>query len=515
MSNTKYTIEKVDSSVERRIFMALVIDTKFMAEAIQILDTKCFKVPAFRLGINLCVKYFNKHNEAPSVHFKDVFDNEVRLGRIPADMEGELQSIYRSLSSEYVDAYTINRPYLIGQLERLMRGRSLENLSEDITNLISSDKIEDAELLLHNYAPVKREGIVWSDPTNLSDEEFNEFFDEEETLFRYPGAMGELLGDVDRGSFIAIQAPEKRGKTSYLWEFALRSVFCRKKTAFFSIGDMNKKQNWYRVYGWMIKSSRKMAGKTINYPILDCRWGQLGTCPENLQDPIMTDKGSFFNFKDKDPSFHIPCTKCMKDDPTRFSGSRWYEKRIVPEFDVGKARREWKKINDKILGGQNFLRQEIFPNGRCTVASIRTMLDIWEKRDGWIADCVFIDYADNLGNEPGCNYNDKRHQIDASWGAMRGLSLERNISLWTATQAGKSAFQKFQQDESDTSEDKRKMGHVTQMITLNQTPEEKAMGIMRIATLMERESYFDTRSNVVCLQAPAMSRPILTSYWMR
>lgn len=514
-SSEIYSIEKIDSSQERRFLIAMIIDNTFLTEAIDIVDSNCLQVPAYRLGYNMCLKYFKQHGKAPGNHFRDLYDVEIRNGRIPEDMIGEFGSIYASLSREFVEGYSINRDYLINQLKHFIRSRSLKNLSQDIESLISLDKIDEAELLLNKYNPIKGAGIDWSDPVNLTDTEFTQLEDKEDILFQYPGALGELMGPVERGSFIAFQGPEKRGKTSYLWEMAIRSLFGRNKTVFISCGDMNLKQNWRRFYGWILKSSIKMQGREVIYPLLDCKWCQLGSCPDVDQEPIMSDTGTLFNFKDRDPSFHKVCTRCKLEDPKRFRGARWYEKRIVPEYSEFEARKKWKNLYEKAFLNQNLLRLKCYPNNHANVDVIRNLLKSWELRDDWVADTIVIDYADNLGNEPDCRFGEKRHQIDATWGAMRGLALERNVAVITATQAGRSAFQKANQDESDTSEDKRKLGHVTQMLTLNQTPEEKKMGMMRIGVLNDRDSYFDIRDNVVCLQCAAMSRPVLDSYWLR
>jgi len=150
---------------------------------------------------------------------------------------------------------------------------------------------------------------------------------------------------------------------------------------------------------------------------------------------------------------------------------------------------------------------------QANVRTIRTILDLWERRDGWVADMVVIDYADILAPEDG--REETRHQINTTWASLRGLSTERSIAVVTATQAAKTSYSKSNQDMGDVSEDKRKLGHVTSMLALNQTVEEKKMGLMRVGQLVKRDDDFVSRANVVCLQCLEVSRPLLSSYWLK
>ena len=66
---------------------------------------------------------------------------------------------------------------------------------------------------------------------------------------------------------------------------------------------------------------------------------------------------------------------------------------------------------------------------------------------------------------------------------------------------------------SDFSEDKRKYAHTTATYSLNQTDEEKKIGIMRLGELVVRESEFDRTRQVKVLQCLQRGRPFIGSYF--
>jgi len=95
---------------------------------------------------------------------------------------------------------------------------------------------------------------------------------------------------------------------------------------------------------------------------------------------------------------------------------------------------------------------------------------------------------------------------------LRGLSQERHCLMVTATQASARAYGKDLIDMSDYSEDKRKYAHVTAMIGLNQTPDEKKVGIMRINMIVQREGEFFSERTVKIAQDLRIGRPLLFSF---
>jgi len=150
-------------------------------------------------------------------------------------------------------------------------------------------------------------------------------------------------------------------------------------------------------------------------------------------------------------------------------------------------------------------------NGTLTVGKIRSLLSLWEKRDGFVADLIVIDYADLLTSERGGEF---RHQQNEIWKALRGLSQEFHCLVVTATQADAASYEQKRLKLKNFSEDKRKYAHVTAMYGLNQDPNdrEKQIGLMRINEFVLREGDFANVIEVYVLQKLKKNRPLLGSY---
>ena len=86
----------------------------------------------------------------------------------------------------------------------------------------------------------------------------------------------------------------------------------------------------------------------------------------------------------------------------------------------------------KKMGGNLFIKE--FPTGSATVNTVRNHIKLLE-RDGFRPDEIFVDYADIM--KPTSTYAEKRHSLTQIYEALRALSMELDIPIWTASQAGR------------------------------------------------------------------------------
>jgi hypothetical protein len=144
-------------------------------------------------------------------------------------------------------------------------------------------------------------------------------------------------------------------------------------------------------------------------------------------------------------------------------------------------------MKNKVKSLKPYFMYSCHPNLSISILGIKSILEGWE-RDGWNADIVVIDYADNLMALDAKMEN--RDQINHTWKLMRAMSIEKHILLVTATQISARGFKKRWLDRSDFSEDNRKLNHVTAMAGINDSEEEKDRGIFRFNWIVRREGEF-------------------------
>lgn len=130
-------------------------------------------------------------------------------------------------------------------------------------------------------------------------------------------------------------------------------------------------------------------------------------------------------------------------------------------------------IRDKLeeirsLGGNLIIKE--FPTGSATVNTIRNHLNIL-KRDGIEPHEIFIDYADIM--KASSAYVEKRHALTHIYESLRALSMELDIPIWTASQAGRQAINSAKFDLSVISESLGKAQTADVIIGIARTDENK------------------------------------------
>jgi len=208
-----------------------------------------------------------------------------------------------------------------------------------------------------------------------------------------------------------------------------------------------------------------------------------------------------------DHEAHVPCVRCM-DDPF-FKGSVWYKQHHIKNPLTW--REAW-RLGKRFLGrtrGRDF-KLSVHPSDQLSVSGLKIILDNWEAFEGFVPDVIVVDYADNLA--PESRKEEFRHQQNQTWKMLRGLSLERHCLVVTATQASAASYDTVSLSMKHFSEDKRKFAHVTGMFGLNQTAAEKRAGLMRINTIVMRESEFHIDEEVHVAQSLKTGQPMLFSF---
>jgi replicative DNA helicase len=88
--------------------------------------------------------------------------------------------------------------------------------------------------------------------------------------------------------------------------------------------------------------------------------------------------------------------------------------------------------------GGNLIIKE-FPTGSASINTIKSHLKVME-REGIIPDLIIIDYADIM--KAVSSFSEKRFALTSIYEGLRGMAMEMNIPIWTASQAGRAAINK-------------------------------------------------------------------------
>ncbi|WP_374335565.1 DnaB-like helicase C-terminal domain-containing protein [Methyloversatilis sp.] len=134
------------------------------------------------------------------------------------------------------------------------------------------------------------------------------------------------------------------------------------------------------------------------------------------------------------------------------------------------------RVNDFMSRAGKFAIYE-FPTGTMRVSDIRRVLER-DKSRGILYDLVIVDYADLMQPERMTD-----NSIENSKGVyvqLRGLAMQENIAILTATQTNREGAKKIVATMTDIAEDFNKVRIADIIISINKTEEERRMGQARL-----------------------------------
>ena len=334
-------------------------------------------------------------------------------------------------------------------------------------------------------------------------EEIEDAFSEESSFFRFPGKLGELVGNIERGWFVGITSTYKRGKTWFLQEIAVLSLLKHLKVAFFSL-EMTKNTMKKRLYKRL--TSLSFEEGSFIYPCFDCLKNQYNICDklERTNRLQLRKKG-----EDK-PEFsedleYRPCTFCRKNSPEEYQPETWFEIIRKPSLTMAQIRDEIETFQ-KYYG--NNLRLMVYPKYSANSSDIMRDLDVLEQIDGFVPDVIIVDMAD--AEKPERSGGNKLEQVEETWMSLARIGGERHAMIVTATQVVKGAMKKSRLEAEDSAFPV-KLGQVDVMLGQNQSKLEKRAGIMRINVMMNRHAEFDEEIDCTILQKLSHGQVILDS----
>ena len=429
--------KKLNLDPEKKLITHMIVSPEFIKCIVPIFRSYYLKTTYARIVGSWIEEFYEQFKTNPGIIIQDIY--RAKRGEIKSAEDSEAVAEFLAiLSKEYAESIPNNIDYSIQQATLYLKTRSLELLMEDLSSELQKNDPLSAELAIANYNRV--EHITGEGTSMLHDTQdvIGAFMDEEELLFRMPGAFGTVAGDFNRGDFVAFIAPMKRGKTFMLWYAAEIAMNAGCKVVFFTL-EMTKKQMIRRAWKSML--------------------GQPKT----------------------DMEITIPYFSVAEEDPVKYEVLERTEERKA--LDPNKIERMQKKLRRLMRSGDVRIIQ--LSGYSATVSDLEAHLDTLSHYDNFVPDVVVVDYADLLAPSKKAG-NEYRHKLDDVWKGLRRVSQERNVLTITASQSNKESIDRDMK-QGDVAEDIRKIAHVTSAIALNQKKEEQHKGILRVSQMAIRE----------------------------
>lgn len=448
----------ITTEQENKLITGLIVSDKFIQDLIPILDVKLLQTTHAKNIARWCIDYYRAYEKAPAKDIQDIYNNKKNEFNADEDEFEIIENFLLNLNEKF-EQEDFNHKFFLDDAEKYLASRKLEELSSNVKGLLLNGDIDEAELKIAKHTRTERPQGTSTDVLKDKNKIIEAANQEDDVILNMPGCLGESIGPICRGDFFSVIGPMKRGKTWWLEDFAVRLMLQEKKVLFVSL-EMSESQMIKRIYQSFLAQTRRE--QKIDIPYFDDR---------NILSKTVQKKGL-------------------------------------------KANQILKKANalDKIIKNGAF-RLICYPSYSANIADVKTEIYNLAYYNNFIADAVIFDYADIMAPEPD-SPKDYRHRINHTWMAMRGLAQEINGLCITASQSDRSTFNK-NVEEDNTSEDIRKLAHVTHMMALNQTKEDKKLGVMRTTMLASRNEYFSTDDEVVVLYQYGIGKAYLDSRWKK
>ncbi len=456
-------IERVSGKEERTILTAMIVDSYVCGNIASKWEGRMFKSKWANIVANFCVLHFKEFNKAPGKTVEQLYDTWSTKQK-DKDTVALVEKFLSGLSSEYEQAEEGNSKYLVELAARHFTNIRAEKMANDVLAALEIGDSKLAAATGEQFRPVRMGNDSAFPMLNDKDAVTRSYAEEEDTLFDLPGDLGRFFDCAfQREGFVCFLGPEKRGKTTWLVYVAWMAMCQRRRVAFFSCGDESER-NMVRRFGVLASRLPKKPGV-----------------------------------------YKIPRKIRKKEGKTEVL----FEERNYEKGDS--ARTTYQAFQDtmkeKLKSKKDFFYLSMHAAGTLKISDIENQLKAWE-RDEWVPDIIVIDYMDILA-ESGSVKDDGRGRINATWMEFRSLLQRWHILGITATQANAAAGKVDIITRNNFSEDKRKLAHVTCMVGINQSDDDKAMGVMRLNMVVARNFEYHTRQTVSCAGCLAIGNPAI------
>ena len=432
-----------------------------------------FSSPQMNILASLCVDYHGKYGKAPKRGISSLIESW-------ADNRSDdrTQQVLRALEGLPLDfdrgSKGINPDHLVDVAAKHFRIVAAGRLADSIKQNLDIGQLEKAEQSISSFGRLDLGSTQWMRVLTDREEIKSTWAESSGSIVSYPHGLGTFFHQaLERDAFISFLAPNKSLKSFWLLDMAWRAMQQRRKTAYFVVGDLSRNQ-----------VKRRMLSRLTKRPFRS----PTGDWPYVVKYPNKIERGN-------GPEL----AAAMGHDPKSFT-------KPLDEKTAWEA--ACRTMAEEVKSQKDYLLTSVYPSRGIGVAGIRSELEMLDQ-DGFVVDVCVIDSADNLA--PADKRMDRRDQINEVWQALRALSQERHCLLVTATQADSDSFKRGLIDRSNFSEDRRKLDHVTGMVGINITSEERESGTCRLNWVATRDGDFSPRQVVWVAGCLAVANPAVLS----
>lgn len=426
-------------------------------------DPGLFESNVFQNIARAACEYHDSYKTAPKEHLPDILENTIKN-----EDQSTLKLYDQTFKNLYDAADGLNPKFVLSQLGEFIEQQTMKIGTVNAMKLLQSGNVAEAKLELTKSLGIQYDvfdpGLFINKP-----EDFLRFLNPDKAKVMVRTGIPELDAyDIcpTVGEMFLILALPNNGKSWFMLHLARMAMLQRLKVAHITL-EMN---------------------------------------PDNM---MMRYAQSLFSMSKRGDSSQV--TRLLKGENGRVS-SIDFEKMVRPGLDDPRAKEILTRKHGKILANKHIVVKQ-FPPRTLKISGLAAYLDGLARINKFMPDVVVLDYADDMY----VSSKDFRIATSALYKELRGLAVDRQFALITASQANRSAAGAKIITMDNFSEDFSKAHTADIVVSYNQTKYEKPLGLARLFTAKVRndESSLLTlitqsyKNGQFCLDSARMDE----SYW--
>ena len=487
----------IDKTIEKRILIGMITDKEYLDKIMPVIDSAYFEVSYCNFIAKWIIEYYKTYKENPGATIQKIFED--KADSLSKEDVKLVSSLLQKCSDEYMEK-GLNTKYLLDKTLEFFRKRSIKVKSDRALKKLKSGDLEGAEKAIAGYRKVELSTMNWFNPFENGYMIREALAIGDDPLLRLSGRTGDLIGNLQRGWFIAFMGLWKRGKTWLLLQMMFEALVNNLRVAFIS-NEMDE-------FTMILRAVKQLTALpdeegVIEIPVFDCVLNQKGIC-----------KSKWRSTKESmDSEKYRPCTACRMSKEGKYYPAVYKKKER-------RGRLKYKKVMERSnafveMVGSNMLKMVSYPPYSIGLDKALNDLDLLEVTEGWVPDFIITDQADSFKRNPSLP---KRDGIDEIWMNHKALAVERNALVATVSQINMGGSEVENLKMKHISADSDKFAHVDLLGAINQTEKEEIDGCSRLALLVHRHKkkhQVDGSKQVMVLQNFEIGQVKIDDTWYR
>ena len=430
--------EVIKTLDEKDFVTSLIMSDKCCQTLIPYIKLSYFDIDYSRTVASWVIEYYKKFKNAPKQDITSLY--RVHCDEIQDEALKELILNYlQELGKNTIQIN--NEDYLVDKGKDFIDYKALKIYTEELNACLETRSMDKARKVQEEYKKISTAEINEVDLMNPDDKSIieNALAQEEEVLFKLPGAMNDVFGNIHRNDYGLLLAPPKRGKSWLLQKIAIEALKQRLNVVFVSM-EMTREEVVQRMW------------KTM--------WGtESGLIPDGTYETCR-----FVEDTSEEGKFR--CELVDVNVKNKSKSVTALQKRL--------------RMNNGYLG---HLKIIAYPAFGASVVDITNRIEELAE-EGFVTDLLVIDYQDIT--KPIGGGTEIRNQLDLISKHLRGFSMKFHCATISASQTNRMGLSSSQVTSESIAEDFRKLAHCTVMVSMEQTPKMRKQHLMRLRNIAMR-----------------------------